>query len=108
MWCCGGGPFPGIGQAGDSHEEAIYINGVTGYRPTEAEWEAVPHKALGKVWLEDALWLEDRRADAQRGQRLSRRDMQCRQESRSGYHSTATLTPPIEKPGLCNGRDILN
>ena len=48
------------------------------------EREAGLDKALGKVWLEDRGELTPRE-----GQRLSQRDT-AGQESRSGYHSTAT------------------
>lgn len=87
----GGGPFPGIGQAGDSHEE------VTPYQ--RSHWVQAHRGRNGKLVLirhlerygwKMLLWLEDRgELTPREWQRLSQTDI-AGQEPRSGYHSTAT------------------
>lgn len=61
-----------------------------GTGPQKQERKLVLIRHLERYGWKMLLWLEDRgRADVREGQRLSQRDI-AGQESRSGYHSTAT------------------
>ena len=83
-----GGSFPGIGQAGDSHEEVTLYqrsHWVQTHRGRNRKLVLIRH--LERYVWKMLLWLDDGgKLRPREGQRLSQRHT-AGQKSRSGYHS---------------------